>query len=126
MISHRRQILLAGHSSLVVASLANVFVVWKLQFQSAGLATLFGIWLLLPYGVLAFVLETRAPRATEIADVATTLLVVAGGMLFVIMVVFVNSDAQGGVALLFTPVYQGIAIVILLPLLRWLVGGKGN
>ena len=121
-MSNRRPILLAGHLSLVVAAIVSLFVVWSLHVESSGFAALLGIWLLVPYAVLAVVLKTRASRATENANVATTLLVVAGGLLFLIVVVFVDSDPQGGIAVLFTPVYQGIAIVVLLLLTRRLFG----
>ena len=121
-MSNRRPILLAGQLSLVVAAIVSLFVVWSLRAESTRFAVLLGIWLLVPYAVLAVVLKTRASRATENANVATTMLVVAGGLLFLIVVVFVDSDPQGGIAVLFTPVYQGIAIVVLLLLTRRLFG----
>jgi uncharacterized membrane protein len=84
-------------------------------------AVVLSIWLLLPYAVLAVILEMRSSPAKNIANVVTTLLVVAGGLLFLMMVVFVNPDPQGGIAVMFAPVYQGIATAVLLPLTRWLV-----
>jgi hypothetical protein len=62
--------------------------------------------------------------ATEIADLIVTVLVVAGGLLFLTIVVFVRPDPQGGIAVLLTPVYQGIAMVILVPLSRWISGKR--
>jgi hypothetical protein len=108
-----------GHSSLVVAALVSLFVVWSLKPDSAGLAALASVWLLLPYAALAVIVETRSAVAT-VASVATTLLVVAGGLLFLIMVVFVNPDPQSGIAILLTPVYQGIATLVLLLVTGWL------
>jgi hypothetical protein len=109
-----------GRVSLVVAAVASLFVVRSLQPRGVGVALLLGIWLLLPYVVLAVVLETRSSPAADIANVVTTLLVAAGGLLFLIMVVFISPDPQGGIAVLFTPIYQGIATAVLLPLTRWL------
>ena len=45
-------------------------------------------------------------------------LVAGGGLAFLTLVIFVNPDPQGGIAVFFTPVYQGIAMMILFPLLR--------
>ncbi len=117
--------MVAGYLSLVAAALVSLFVVWSLRAESTGLAVLLSVWLLLPYAVLA-VLQSRAPPATEIASVATTLLVVAGGLLFLIIVVFVDKDPQGGVAVLLTPVYQGIAMIVLLPLTRRFFGRNAD
>jgi hypothetical protein len=121
-MSHRHPIIVVGRLSLLVAALVSLFILWSLQPRSTGVAALLGLWLLLPYAVLAVVLESRSAVTTEIADVATTLLVVVGGLLFLIVVVFVNPDPQGGIAVMFTPVYQGIATVVLLPLTRRLFG----
>jgi hypothetical protein len=108
-----------GHSSLVVAALVSLFVVWSLQPDGTGVAALASLWLLLPYAALAVIVETRSAAAT-VAGVATTLLVVAGGLLFLIMVVFVRPDPQSGIAVLLTPVYQGMATLVLLPVTGWL------
>lgn len=109
-----------GRLSLVVAALVSFFVVRSLKPAGIGVAVLLSIWLLLPYMVLAVVLETRSSAAKDIANVITTLLVVTGGLLFLILVVFVSPDPQGGIAVVLTPVYQGIATTVLLPLIRWL------
>jgi uncharacterized membrane protein len=106
--------------SLVVAAVVSLFVVRSLQPRGAGVATLLSIWLLLPYVILAVVLQARSSPAKDIANLVTTLLVVAGGLLFLIMVVFISPDPQGGIAVVFTPIYQGIATAVLLPLTRWL------
>ena len=121
-VSKRPLKTVAGHLSLVVAALVSFFIVWSLKPASVWAGVLLAIWLLLPYATLAAVLETRAREPIEIANIVTTLLVVVGGLLFLIVVVFVDPDPQGGIAVLFTPLYQGIAIAILLPLTRWLVG----
>jgi hypothetical protein len=113
---------LVSRLSLVVAALVSLFILRTLRPEGAGVAVLLGVWLLLPYGVLAFVLESRSSPANDLANIVTTLLVAVGGLLFLIMVVFVNPDPQGGIAVLFTPIYQGIAASVLLLLTRWLFG----
>jgi hypothetical protein len=52
------------------------------------------------------------------ADVVTASLVAAGGLAFLTLVIFVDPDPQGGIAVFFTPVYQGIAMLMLFPLSR--------
>jgi hypothetical protein len=113
---------LVGRLSLVVAALVSLFILQTLRPGGAGVAILLGVWLLLPYAVLAVVLEARSSPANDLANVVTTLLVAAGGLLFLILMVFVNPDPQGGIAVLFTPIYQGIAAGVLLLLTRWLFG----
>jgi hypothetical protein len=125
-MSNRYPIRVGARFSLVVATLVSLFIVRSLKPEGIGVAVLLSIWLLLPYAVLAVVLERRPSAATEIANVITTLLVVAGGLLFLIMVVFVNPDPQGGIAVMFTPIYQGIATAVLLPLTRWLFARHGG
>jgi hypothetical protein len=109
---------------LVAAAVVSLVFVHSLKPTSVKAATFFSIWLLLPYLILAIVLAIRAHIATEIADLIVTVLVVAGGLLFLTIVVFVRPDPQGGIAVLLTPVYQGIAMVILVPLSRWISGKR--
>jgi hypothetical protein len=109
---------------LVAAAVVSLVFVHSLKPTSVKAATFFSIWLLLPYLILAIVLAIRAHMATEIADLIVTVLVVAGGLLFLTIVVFVRPDPQGGIAVLLTPVYQGIAMVILVPLSRWISGKR--
>ncbi len=108
-----------GRVSLVVAALVSLFVVRSLGPVGTGVAVLLGVWLLLPYAVLAVLVEARSSPARKVADVITTLLVALGGALFLILVVFIRPDPQSGIAVVFTPVYQGIATAVLLPLTRW-------
>ena len=48
------------------------------------------------------------------------LLVAGGAFLFLVDVIFLRPDAQGALAVMFTPIYQAIAIALLLPFARWL------
>jgi hypothetical protein len=109
---------------LAAAAVVSLVFVHSLKPTSVKAATFFSIWLLLPYLILTIVLTIRAHMATEIADLIVTILVVAGGLLFLTIVVFVRPDPQGGIAVLLTPVYQGIAMVILVPLSRWISGKR--
>ena len=110
--------LAAARAVLAGAAAASLFFVRTLQPSTIGTTIFISVWLLLPYVVLTAVIERSARRPTAIADFATMCLVAGGGLAFLTLVIFVNPDPQGGIAVIFTPVYQGIAMMILFPLLR--------
>ena len=110
---------------LVVAAIASCVLVYLLKPTSAEATAALGIWLLLPYLILAVMVGLSTRAADDVANLAVTLFVVAGGLLFLVVVIFVRSDPQGGIAVFFTPVYQGVAMVVLIPLSRWIFG-KGS
>ena len=107
--------------SLLVAVLASFFVVWWLRPDATMVAVLLGVWLILPYTVLGLVIEGRLSSTTMVADSIATIAVAAGGLLFLVLVVFVNPDPQGGIAVMLTPISQALACVVLMPLARQLV-----
>ena len=109
---------LAPRILLGLAALVTLFFVRALQPGTTGVAIFLGFWLLLPYVVLAAALELSAHKPTASADVVTMCLVAGGGLAFLTLVIFVNPDPQGGIAVFLTPIYQGIAMMILFPLLR--------
>lgn len=81
---------------------------------------LFSAWLLLPYGLLAVIAAVRSrDRAEALANLAATLLIAGGGLMFLADVIFFHPDAQGAIALLMAPILQGIGIMILEPLAHW-------
>lgn len=110
--------LTAARVVLAGAGAASLFFVRALQPGTIGAAIFITVWLLLPYVVLSAVIERSARRPTAIADFVTMCLVAGGGVAFLTLVIFANPDPQGGIAVLFTPIYQGIAMMILFPLLR--------
>ncbi len=107
---------------LIVAAIVSLFFVYILKPTSAEATALFGIWLLLPYIILAAILAFSTRVAIDVANLVVTLFVVVGGLLFLIVVIFIRPDPQGGIAVFFTPIYQGVAMVVLIPLSRWIFG----
>ena len=94
-----------------------------LKPNSLGAAAFFTVWLVLPYAALALGLTFFAKeRASAIACVVVVAIVTVGGLLFLTYVIFLHPDPQGGIAVLFTPVYQAVGIGILVPTCRWLIG----
>lgn len=107
---------------LIVAAIASLFFVYILKPTSAEATALFSIWLLLPYIILAAILAFGASVAIDVANLVVTLFVVVGGLLFLVVVIFIRPDPQGGIAVFFTPMYQGVAMIVLIPLSRWVFG----
>ena len=52
-------------------------------------------------------------------------LVSLGGIAWLAAILFWRPDAQGALAVLMVPVYQGVALVLLAPLAAWL-GRRGT
>ena len=105
-----------------LATLATLFFVRTLQPATTGAAIFICVWLLLPYIALLAVLERGHRGPAPVADVVTACLVVGGGIAFLTFVIFIDPDPQGGIAVLFTPVYEGVAMMMLFPLLRRVFG----
>ena len=109
---------------LIVAAIVSLFFVYLLKPTSAEATALFSIWLLLPYIILAVILAFSTRVAIDVANLVVTLFVVVGGLLFLVVVIFIRPDPQGGIAVFFTPMYQGVAMVVLIPLSRWIFGKR--
>jgi len=107
---------------LIIAAIVSLFFVYLLKPTSAEATALFGIWLLLPYLILAVILAFSTRVAIDVANLVVTLFVVVGGLLFLVVVIFIRPDPQGGIAVFFTPMYQGVAMIVLVPLSRWIFG----
>jgi hypothetical protein len=106
---------------LVVAALASLYVVWSLRPATATAGLLLSVWLILPYAALAFLIEGRPSPATTVADSIASIVLAIGGPLFLGFVVFANPDPQSAIAVMLTPIYQSIAIAVLVPIMRQLL-----
>ena len=110
-----------GYAILAIAALASLVFVDALQPNSFAATALIATWLVLPYAALALWLTFFAKeRPSAIAHVVVIAIVTVGGLLFLTYVIFLHPDPQGGIAVLFTPVYQAVGIGILVPMCRWL------
>jgi hypothetical protein len=112
--------------TLAAAALGSLGFVRELKPTTIGATVFLAIWLLLPYMAMAAVIERGTRAATATADLITTILVAAGGLLFLTLVIFVDPDPQGGIAVLFTPLYQGIAMMFIFPISRWMFRKRGS
>jgi hypothetical protein len=115
-----------GYAILVIAASVSLVFVSVLRPNSFAAAAFIAAWLLLPYAALASGLVFFAKeRSWAIAYVAVTALVAAGGLIFLTDIIFLHPDPQGGIAVVFTPIYQAIGIGMLLPACRWLARRAG-
>ena len=113
-----------GYIVLAVAASISLVFVNILKPASLEAAAFLGAWLILPYAVLALILmlPEKKDRASKVADVVVATLVAGGGLLFLVDILFLRPDPQGGIAVLLTPLYQIVGIPVLLPTCRWLLG----
>lgn len=109
---------------IVLAAAASISLVFVniLKPTSVGATAFFSAWLVLPYVVLALLIYAAKERASMVANVTVAVLVAGGGLLFLTDVIFLRPDPQGGIGVLFTPIYQAIGIALLLPACQWLAG----
>jgi len=117
-----RPITSLAYTLLIVAAIVSLLFVYLLKPASAEVTALLGIWLLLPYMILAVILAFSNRAAIDVANLVVTLFVAVGGLLFLAAVIFVRPDPQGGIAVFFMPIYQGVAMLVLIPLSRWIFG----
>ena len=115
-----------SYAVLAIAALISLVLVNVLKPNGLGATAFIAAWLLLPYAALALAIAFFVKeRASEITYVVVTVIVVGGGLLFLTNAIFLHPDRQGGIAVLFTPIYQAIGIGLLVPTCRWLIG-KGS
>lgn len=108
--------------ALLAAIAITLAMVRVLQPTTIEADILFSGWLLLPYVLLAALAAIWSRDcAAALANLAATLLVAGGGLIFLADVIFFHPDAQGPIALLLAPLLQGIAIGIVLPLSHWIL-----
>lgn len=112
-----------SYAVLAVAASVSLVFVSVLKPDGFGATAFIAAWLLLPYAALALALGFFADeRKSATAYMVVAVLVAGSGLLFLTYIIYLNPDPQGGIAVLFTPIYQAIGIGVLVPTCRWLVG----
>lgn len=112
-----------SYAVLAIAASVSLVFVNVLKPNSFEATAFIAAWLLLPYAALALAVAFFAKeRVSAIAYVVVTVVVAVSGLLFLTNVIFLHPDPQGGIAVLFTPIYQAIGIGVLVPACRWLIG----
>jgi len=104
-------------SLMAVAACITLFFVSALKPTSTGAFVFFAAWLILPYVIIcAALLILRRKGAASFHWYVVAVIVSTGGIVFLADVIFWNQDAQGAIAVLMTPVLQGGALALLLPI----------
>lgn len=87
---------------------------------STGAFVFFAVWLVLPYVMMsAALILLRQKRVTSVYWHIVSLLVSIGGIVFLADVIFWHPVAQGAIAVLMTPLLQGGALALMLPVTAW-------
>ncbi|MDP2135487.1 MAG: hypothetical protein Q8J99_17940 [Sulfuritalea sp.] len=102
------------------AACISVWFVSALKPTSVGAFIFFAAWLVAPYVILAAALIFLSPKGgSPFQWFAVAALVTVAGMLMLADVIFWHKDAQGAIAVLMVPLFQGIAYAVVLPLALW-------
>lgn len=105
---------------LGAAACATIFFLVALKPSNAGAFAFGAAWLTAPHMVLAGVLMVLRRRGTPLQPwcIAAALVTVAGLYMHV-DAIWLHPDAQGAIAVMITPVLQGIAFLVVAPLAWW-------
>ena len=105
---------------VIVAACITVFFLKALKPTSASAFAFFACWLVLPHVVMstALILLWRK-RAASVHWHVVAVLVSIGGIVFLTDIIFWRPDAQGAIAVMMTPILQGGALALLIPVASW-------
>ena len=99
---------------MAVAASTTLFFVIALKPTSTGAFVFFAVWLILPYVIIcATLLILQRKGTTSFHWYVVAVIVSIGGIVFLADVIFWNQDAQGAIAVLMTPILQGVVALLL-------------
>ena len=117
----RNRALSIGWIGLIATAITTVTLMvyamkpWTEDYASLAYGAVFGfsIWAITPHAGLAVILLLfRRTQKLAIAGAALANLIAFGGLAIIIDVLFIHLDAQGGIALIFIPLYQWVAATV--------------
>lgn len=112
---------------LILSAVIAVFFVGELKPSGPGAFLFFSIWLLIPYaGMAAMFVHLQRSGRSALPWHAAMLMIAVGGVLFLTDTVFWHPDAQGGIAVLMTPIFQAAAMAFLAPVCWWMSRRAGT
>jgi hypothetical protein len=92
-----------------------------LKPNSTGAFAFGALWLTLPHTALAGLMLALQRHGTPVLPwCLAALLVTAGGLYIHVDAIWLHPDAQGAIAVMITPVLQGIAFLLAAPLAWWM------
>jgi len=103
-----------------IAACTTVWFVSALKPTSIGAFVFFSVWLISPYAIMSAALMFLGYKDRLCFHwYVVAVIVSAGGILFLADIIFWHPDSQGAIAVLMTPILQGGALVLLLPIVWW-------
>src|SRR5437870_1645682 len=92
---------------MAIIACTTVWFVSTLKPTSIGAFVFFAIWLVSPYAIMSVALMFLRPKdKPSFHWYVVAVIVSTGGILFLADVIFWHPDAQGGMAVLMTPILQ--------------------
>ena len=108
-----------GFLAIAAAATTTVLFVVAMKPTSAAALSVFCAWLISPHVAMAAALAFLERKSAAPAHwYVVAIIVSAGGALFLADLIFWHTDAQGALAVLMAPLFQGIALAVLLALSR--------
>ena len=105
---------------MAISACLSIWFVSVLKPASTGAFISFAAWLLSPYVVLSAALVfLRSKHRPSFHWFVVAALVSIGGILLLSDVIFWHKDAQGAIAVILVPLFQGAAFAVLLPFAKW-------
>jgi hypothetical protein len=109
-----------AYAVLAFASAVTVALVLALKPSTAATGLALGAWLLVPYALLALGLRFLAPSPKMLRTwITMAILLPVGALVWLVYVIWLRPDAQGAIAVMFTPLYELVAAVALLAICDW-------
>lgn len=103
-----------------VAVGVTLWCIVALRPSSTGAYAFAVAWLILPHAAMAALLFSLWRRAKPLLPwCIAAVLVAAAGLYVLVDAIYVHPDPQGAIAVLLTPVLQGIAFLLAAPLAWW-------
>lgn len=107
-------------ATLLASVCIALFFVVRLQPTSAGAFAFLAVWLATPYAAMAALLIALQRNGEPLLPwCVASFLVTLGGICVLLDIIYWHPDAQGAIAVVLTPVLQGIAFLIAAPLAWW-------
>lgn len=105
---------------IAIAACTTILFVSALKPTSIGAFVFVAVWLTFPYAIMSAALILLQRKGTASFHWYIVAVIVSiGGILFLADVIFWHPDAQGAIAVLMTPILQGGASALLLPIVWW-------
>jgi hypothetical protein len=103
-----------------ISACTTALFVSSLRPTTAAAFAVFTLWLITPHlAMSAGILLLQQKGTALISWCVVAIIVSIGGVVFLTDVIFLQPDAQGAIAVLVAPLFQGVAFAVMLPLISW-------